>query len=217
MTVNGRVAKIGESVDTEHDELRVDGTLVKPPAEHVWLKLHKPPSVMTTRADPRGRKTVFDLVDDVPGLTYVGRLDYMTEGLLLLTNDGAAANALMHPSGEVERAYVAIVRGDAPGAAVKARRGVELDDGPVRPRKVDARPLNDGSGRYELEVTITEGRKREVRRLCQALGLRVERLLRVRFGPITLGDLAVGESRHLTAPELVKLRAVLNLMSGSEP
>jgi 23S rRNA pseudouridine2605 synthase len=182
---------------------------VPAPEATVWLALHKPANIMTTRADPRGRKTVFDLVDDVPGLTYVGRLDYMTEGLLLLTNDGAAAHALTHPSGEIERTYVAIVQGDAPGAVQKARRGVELEDGPVLPRKVAARVTGDG--RYEFEVTITEGRKREVRRLCKALGLRVERLTRVSFGPISLGHLGVGQSRPLTAKELVKLTAVLNL------
>lgn len=214
VTVNGRVAQIGESVDPSRDELRVDGRVVRPAAEVVWLMLHKPSSVMTTRSDPRGRKTVFDLVNDVPGLTYVGRLDYMTEGLLLLTNDGAAANALMHPSGEVERTYVAIVRGDAPSAATRAKAGVELEDGPVKPRRVAARLLGDG--RYEFEVTIAEGRKREVRRLCQALGLGVERLMRVGFGPIVLGDLPPGASRPLTAKELVKLSAVLNLMKGAE-
>ena len=215
VTLNGRVARLGESMDTARDELRVDGQIVKTPVEVVpmWLALHKPAGVMTTRADPRGRKTVFDLVDDVRGLTYVGRLDYMTEGLLLLTTDGAAAHALTHPSGEVERTYVAIVHGDAPAAVLMAMRGVELEDGPVRPRRVIARALRDGS--YEFEVTITEGRKREVRRLCTALGLRVERLIRVGFGPIALGDLPVGESRRLTEKELVKLSAVLNLMKGS--
>ena len=209
VTVNGAVAQLGQSVDISRDELRVDGRMVPAPEATVWLVLHKPANVMTTRADPRGRKTVFDLVDDVPGLTYVGRLDYMTEGLLLLTNDGAAAHALTHPSGEIERTYVAIVQGDAPAAVQKARRGVVLEDGPVLPRKVAARATGDG--RYEFEVTITEGRKREVRRLCKALGLRVERLTRVSFGPISLGHLRVGESRPLTAKELVKLAAVLNL------
>jgi len=215
--VNGRVAKIGDSVDTARDELRVDGNIVQSPVggDPVWLALHKPAGVMTTRADPRGRKTVFDLVDDVAGLTYVGRLDYMTEGLLLLTTDGAAAHALTHPSSEIERMYVAIVQGDAPAAVLRAKKsgGVELEDGPVRPRHVAARALRDG--RYEFEVTITEGRKREVRRLCTALGLRVERLIRVGFGPITLGDLPVGAARPLTTKELVKLSAVLNLKGSS--
>ena len=213
VTVNGRVAQIGQSVDPEHDEIRVDGKAILAPAAPVWIMLHKPAGVMTTRSDPRGRQTVFDLVDDAPGLTYVGRLDYMTEGLLLLTTDGTGANRLMHPSGEVERTYVAIVRGDADSAARMAKRGVDLDDGPVQPLAVSTRSL--GGGRHEFEVTIAEGRKREVRRLCKALGLTVERLIRVRFGPIELGDLPVGKSRRLTPKELVKLSAVLNLKADA--
>lgn len=213
VTINGKAAQIGQTVDADRDDIRVDGHVVRAPAESVWLALHKPAGVMTTRSDPRGRKTVFDFVEDAPGLTYVGRLDYMTEGLLLFTNDGQAVNALMHPSGEVERTYVAVVRGDAAAAAVRAKRGVELDDGPVRARKVAARSI--GGGRHEFEVTITEGRKREVRRLCKALGLEVERLIRVSFGPIELGDLAVGVSRPLTPKELVKLSAVL-FLKGSK-
>jgi len=199
VTVNGRVATLGESADPERDDIRVDGQPVRAPAQTVWLALHKPAQVMTTRDDPRGRKTVFDLVDDAPGLTYVGRLDYLTEGLLLLTNDGEAGHALMHPSTEVERTYVAVVRGDAPAAVVAARKGVELDDGPVRPRNVSARTA--GGGVFEFELTITEGRKREVRRLCKALGLHVERLIRTRYGPVQLGRLEVGKSRPLTDDE----------------
>jgi 23S rRNA pseudouridine2605 synthase len=199
VTVNGRVVGIGQSVDVDADEIRVDGKLVRGPATTAWLALHKPAGVMTTRSDPEGRRTVFDLVERVPGLTYVGRLDYLTEGLLLLTNDGAAAHALAHPSTQVERTYVAIVRGDASAAAQVARRGVELDDGPVQPTGVRSRSL--GGGLHEFEVTITEGRKREVRRLCKALGLTVERLIRVRYGPVSLGDLGVGQSRPLTQKE----------------
>jgi len=199
VTVNGRVATLGESADPGRDDIRVDGKPVRVPARPVWIALHKPAQVMTTRDDPWGRRTVFDLVDDAPGLTYVGRLDYLTEGLLLLTNDGEAVHALMHPSTEVERSYVAVVRGDAPAAVVAARKGVVLEDGPVRPRDVSARPLRDGL--FELELTITEGRKREVRRLCKALGLRVERLIRVRYGPVRLGRLDAGASRPLTDDE----------------
>jgi 23S rRNA pseudouridine2605 synthase len=203
VTVNGQQAHLGQSVDPARDEIRVDGKPIRAASKAVWILLHKPAGVMTTRADPRGRKTVFDLVDDVPGLTYVGRLDYLTEGVMLLTTDGAAAHALMHPSGEVERVYVAIVTGNAGEAAVRARRGVELDDGTVHPVKVDARPL--GGGRWEFEVTITEGRKREVRRLCKALDLTVERLIRVRYGAIALGKLKPGESRRLTPNEVAAL------------
>jgi 23S rRNA pseudouridine2605 synthase len=199
VTVNGVVAQIGQSVDPTRDEIRVDGKLVRAQEATVWFALHKPAGVMTTRVDPRGRRTVFELVPDIPGLTYVGRLDYLTEGLLLFTNDGRAANALMHPSNAVERTYVAIVRGDASSAARTARRGVQLDDGPVRPTHVEARNLGDG--RHEFVVTITEGRKHEVRRLCKALGLHLERLIRVRYGPVELGDLPPGHSRPLTDAE----------------
>jgi 23S rRNA pseudouridine2605 synthase len=161
--------------------------------------LHKPAGVLTTRQDPEGRPTVFDLAPKRPGLTYVGRLDYMTEGVLLLTTDGDGAHALTHPSREIERTYVAVVRGNAAAAVREARRGVELEDGPVRPEHVEARPI--GNRRWEFEVTLTEGRTREVRRLCEALELEVERLVRVRFGPVRLGALASGEVRRLSPLE----------------
>jgi pseudouridine synthase len=123
----------------------------------------------------------------------------MTEGVLLLTTDGAAAHALTHPSREVARTYVATVRGKVGAAVREARRGVELEDGLVVPIEVDAAPL--GKGRSEFLVTIAEGRTREIRRLCEALGLDVERLVRTRFGPVKLGSLPPGETRPLTAAE----------------
>jgi 23S rRNA pseudouridine2605 synthase len=199
VTVNGGVAHVGQSVDPAADRITVDGKPVGPPRAAEWIVLNKPPGVITTRSDPDGRTTVFDLVKPRPGLTYVGRLDYLTEGVLLLTTDGAAAHRLTHPSREVERTYVAVVTGDVDRAVRAARRGVELHDGPVVPRHVEARPA--GSGRSEFEVTIAEGRNREVRRLCAALGLEIERLVRVRFGPVTLGDLASGGTRPLTPRE----------------
>src|SRR5215467_1476611 len=192
VAVNGMPAQIGQSVDPSRDQITVDGRrigLVASPEHATWLVLHKPPGVMTTRSDPDGRRTVFDLVPPVPGLTYVGRLDYLTEGVLLLTTDGAAAHHLSHPSSEIERTYVATVTGKGDEAAQVARRGVTLDDGPVRPTRVEVRKL--GRDRWAFEVTITEGRKREVRRLCSALGLGVERLVRTKFGPVELGDLPI--------------------------
>lgn len=203
VTVNGTVAHIGQVVDPERDDIRLDGKKVKAAAEHTWILLHKPSGVMTTRADPEGRETVFDLVKDVPGLTYVGRLDYLTEGVLLLTTDGAAANTLTHPRYEVEREYVAIVTGDVESAVAEARRGVELEDGLVQVADASARRI--GGGRSEFCVTIAEGRKREVRRLCKALGLTIERLIRVRYGPVQLGDLRVGRSRPLTVQEIAAI------------
>jgi pseudouridine synthase len=205
--VNGVVATIGLVVDPERDKIVVDDAPVAAPRDKAeWLMLNKPAGVMTTKSDPDGRKTVFDLVPNIPGLTYVGRLDYLTEGVLLLTTDGSAAHRLSHPSSEVERTYVATVTGKGDEAVYVAREGVELEDGPVKPRRVTARKL--GRDRWEFEVTITEGRKREVRRLCSALGLNVERLVRIRFGPVELGDLPSGESRKLTSRERSLLLAV---------
>jgi 23S rRNA pseudouridine2605 synthase len=203
VTINGRVAEIGQSVVPATDEIRVDGKTVQAPVEAEWIVLHKPAGVMTTRSDPERRKTVFDLVKPVRGLTYVGRLDYMTEGVLLLTTDGKAAHALTHPSGGVERTYVAIVTGDIVTAVKQARRGVELPDGPVTASDVSSKPIS--GGRHEFQVTITEGRKREVRRLCTALGLEVERLIRTQYGPVSLGKLSVGRSRGLTDFERTEL------------
>ena len=209
VTVNGRAATIGEVIDPARDVIAVDGTPVSIEPERVWIVLNKPPGVVTTRRDPAGRRTVFDLVPAHPGLTYVGRLDYLTEGLLLLTTDGAAAHALTHPSREVERTYVATVHGDAHGAARIARVGVELEDGVARPTAVQVRAV-PGRARYEFEITLTEGRTHEVRRICAALGLEVERLVRTSFGPVHLGSLEPGVSRPLSAREAQVLTAIVN-------
>lgn len=198
--VNGAIAHIGQGVDPAKDVVEVDGRRVSlETAPETWILLHKPAGYMTTRSDPQGRRTVFDLVEDVPGLVYVGRLDLETEGVLLLTTDGDAANRLTHPSAGLERVYVATVTGDAESAAREARRGVMLHDGLVLPKRVTVRPaVND---RWEFEVVIAEGRKREVRRLCREVGLRVERLVRTSFGPVALGKLPSGHTRPLTAKE----------------
>jgi 23S rRNA pseudouridine2605 synthase len=207
VSVNGVPADIGQLVDPARDVIMLDGQPVQTRVTaHRWIVLHKPAAVMTTRKDPGGRKTVFDLIDDVPGLVYVGRLDFMTEGVLLLTTDGTAAHALTHPSREVERTYVATVQGDAVNAAKQARRGVELEDGMVVPREVIAHPL--GGRRWAFEITITEGRTHEVRRICDALGLEVERLVRTRFGPVRLGNLPSGEARALNGTERGDRRGV---------
>ncbi len=209
VTVNGSVAQIGQVVDPARDLIVLDGTPVSTKVStHRWIVLHKPAAVMTTRSDPQGRPTVFDLVERVPGLVYVGRLDFMTEGVLLLTTDGKAAHTLTHPSFEIERTYVATVQGDAVGAAREARRGVELEDGVVVPREVKAHPL--GGRRWGFEITIAEGRTHEVRRLCDALGLTVERLVRTRFGPVRLGELPSGETRALTTNERSVFEALLH-------
>ena len=203
VTVNGAKAQVGQTVDPGKDVIMVDGERIDRPAPLEWFVHHKPAGVITSRHDPEGRKTVFDLVPKRPGLTYVGRLDYLTEGVLLLTTDGAAAHRLTHPSRKLERTYVASVLGDAEGATEQAHMGVELEDGVVRPKKFKAQKL--GRGRWELTITIAEGKNREVRRFCEALGLEVDRLVRVKFGPVELGDLPVGKVRSLTKIEVKAL------------
>jgi 23S rRNA pseudouridine2605 synthase len=206
VTVNGARAQVGQTVDPDKDVIMVDGDRIDRPSPLEWFVLHKPAGVITSRHDPEGRKTVFDLVPKRPGLTYVGRLDYLTEGVLLLTTDGAAAHRLTHPSRKLERTYVASVIGDAEGATEQAHMGVELEDGVVRPKKFKAQKL--GRLRWELTITIAEGKNREVRRFCEALGLEVDRLVRVKFGPVELGDLPVGKVRSLTKLEVKALEKV---------
>ncbi len=206
--VNGAVAVVGQTVDPDRDLITIDASPIPRPAAAVWLLLNKPTGVLTTARDETGagRRTVFDLVPTTlrrPGLTYVGRLDFMTEGVLLLTTDGDAANRLTHPSHAVDRTYIATVQGNAMTAGRALRQGIELEDGPMRPADVVVRSV--GNRRWELELTIAEGRTREVRRACEMLGLRVERLVRTRFGPITLGDLEAGSVRPLTALERRRL------------
>jgi 23S rRNA pseudouridine2605 synthase len=203
VTVNGTVAQVGQTVDPERDVILVDGNRIGAPAPTEWFVLNKPAGVITSRHDPEGRRTVFDLVPARPGLTYVGRLDYLTEGVLLLTTDGSAAHRLTHPSHEVERTYVASVLGEGDLAVEEARYGVQLEDGLVKPKRMRADKM--GRGRWDLTITLSEGRNREVRRLCEALGLQVDRLVRVKFGPVELGDLASGRVRSLTRRERAEL------------
>jgi 23S rRNA pseudouridine2605 synthase len=207
--VNGTVAVTGQVVDPSRDRITVDGLLLDRPKTVTWIVLNKPAGFLTTRSDPEGRPTIFGLVPDTPGLTYVGRLDFMTEGVLLLTTDGEAAHRLTHPSSGVERTYVATVRGNAMAAARRAMRGVELEDGPVQPVHVEATPL--GNRRSAFEIVLTEGRTREVRRLCEALGLEVERLVRTQYGPVELKELEPGAHRELSSRERQRIRSLVTM------
>ena len=203
--VNGRPATVlGTRVHGELDEVLVDGARVRPGPVR-WVMLNKPAGFLTTRRDERGRATVYDLLPaSLGGLVHVGRLDRATEGLLLLTNDGEAAHLLAHPRHRVEREYRARVVG-TPSPAVVRRlvSGVKLKDGVARARR--ARVLVRDPPRAVLELVLTEGRKREVRRMCRAVGHPVRQLERVRFGPIRLPGLARGAWRELTKTERAAL------------
>lgn len=204
--VNGRVAKLGSSADPETDRITVDGKPVRP-AQEAWIALHKPVGHVVSRTDAEGRPTVFALVPRVPGLTYVGRLDAMTGGLLLLTTDGEAVNRLTHPRYEVEKTYRVRVHGRT-SAEIRTQFGrpVPIDGRPVAVRRVTVRPADGGS--TDIQLVLTEGRNRIVRRMCEALGLKVERLTRLAHGPVRLGRLAPGVWRHLTPREIAALRAL---------
>lgn len=206
--VNGEVVtELGTRVDPDHDTVELDGEPVTPEAKR-WVAFHKPPGVLTTRSDPHGGTTIYDaLPEALSGLTYVGRLDRDAEGLLLMTNDGDLANRVQHPSGEVEREYWVEASGVVDqGVVRRLTAGVRLEDGTAKARR--ARVLDAGPIVSHLRLVLTEGRKREVRRMMSEVGHAVLRLRRLRFGPVRLGDLPRGEWRPLTSEELGELRKV---------
>jgi pseudouridine synthase len=229
VAVNGSVVtRPGTTVEPGRDKITVRGRAVRArfpeasPRAGVCLALHKPTGVLTTRSDPGGGRTVFDLVDepDRGRLVYVGRLDRDTEGLLLLTDDGRLAHRLTHPRWGVERTYVADVGGalDERKLAAGAAHGIELEDGRTTPfgaRILDRRGAGRGA-RREVRLVLAEGRKREVRRILEACGGQVLRLVRTRYGTVSLDGLAPGASRRLTAAELDRLRALVGLASPGD-
>ncbi len=200
VTINGRPASLGDKV-TEDDELAVDGSVLSTKPDAVTYLLNKPVGVVSTASDPQGRQTVVDMVPADRRVYPVGRLDMDTEGLLLLTNDGDLANRLTHPRYGVDKEYIVHVEGrPGRGALRKLREGVELDDGITAPAQASA--ISPGV----IKLVIHEGRNRQVRRMCDAVGHPVIRLVRSRIGPIVDRHLKPGQSRRLSEEELLALQ-----------
>ncbi|HRC07209.1 MAG TPA: pseudouridine synthase [Miltoncostaeales bacterium] len=209
VTVNGDVAELGRTVESA-DVIAVDGAQIRTERTVTYL-LFKPIGTVSTVTDPQGRPTVLDGFPDDVRLYPVGRLDLNTSGALLITNDGELAHRLMHPSYRVPKVYEALVEGRVSAAGIRSLRdGVELDDGPTHPAKVDRMDRMHPGGTW-LTLEIHEGRNRQVRRMCEAVGHRVLRLHRSRYGPLSLGRMARGQWRELTPQELTKLAKTVGL------
>jgi 23S rRNA pseudouridine2605 synthase len=216
VSVNGVVATLGARVDPARDVVRVDGDRLPTAAGLVYLALHKPQGMHSTMSDPQGRPCVGDLVRErgdgsgTSGLHHVGRLDAESEGLLLITNDGALGHRLTHPSYEVPKRYLVEIEGTVPRALGRAlRAGVNLDEGPA---KADSFTVVDSVGaRSSVEVVLHEGRNHVVRRMFAELGHPVLRLVRTAIGPIRLGDLRPGRTRHLSQAEVQSLYRLTDL------
>ena len=197
VTVNGQVATLGQSADPAVDEILVDGMPLPSPKSCVYIMLHKPRGYVTTLSDEKGRRTVADLVSDCGERVYpVGRLDMDSEGLLLLTNDGEFAERLMHPKHQVDKTYLTWVEGYTPELLERLRQPIVLDGYRIHAPKV--RVIKPGL----LEITIHEGRNRQVRRMCDRAGMAVTRLKRIQEGKLQLGDLPLGKWRYLTKEEV---------------
>ena len=210
VTVNGQViTQLGTQVE-EGDVVALDGVTLAPEARKRYILYHKPAGEVTTVSDDKGRETVMDRFADIPERLYpVGRLDYDSEGLLLLTNDGELAQRLTHPSCEVDKVYLARVSGNPSNEALdRLRRGVFMEGDERRTYPAQVRVVRDESLFTDVLVTIHEGRNRQVRRMFESVGHQVLLLRRVRFGPLELGALRRGEWRELTAQEIAQLKAL---------
>jgi pseudouridine synthase len=212
ITVNDRtVEEVGTIIDESKDIVKVDGTTVAPVEHKVYLLLNKPPQVMTTLHDPFKRKTVVNYLKDLPTRVYpVGRLDFDTEGVLLLTNDGDLAYRLAHPRYQIPKIYEARVKGYfKPEHAQAIKKGIKLDDGAVG--HADVAILGYSNQLTKIRLTLTEGRKREVKQLCKSVGHPVKQLRRVVFAGITARGLKLGRWRYLTNDEVEKLRELAKM------
>jgi 23S rRNA pseudouridine2605 synthase len=213
VAVNGAlVRELGTRVDPERDRVEVNGRPIRPPTAMVYLALNKPPGVVTTVRDPWGRQTVMSLIPRLGRLYPVGRLDADSEGLLLMTNDGDLANRLTHPRYGCEKEYRALIRGmpDEPDLEL-LREGIELEDGRTAPAAVERERGGAPPDWSWIRVTLRQGRNRQVRRMLEAIGFEVERLQRVRIGPLQLADLPLGASRPLSRSEVAALRATVGV------
>jgi 23S rRNA pseudouridine2605 synthase len=218
VTLNGEVARLGASADPESDRVALDGRPLRAEHAEYWM-LHKPRGVLTTTHDPRRRRTVLDLLPARAARLFpVGRLDLDTEGLVLLTNDGELAHALLHPSHESPREYRLLVEGRvSPETLARLATGIELEEGRSAPARV-ARPRYDAkTGCTRFELTVVEGRKRQIRRMLAHVGHPVRRLLRVRLGPLRLGRLPEGAARPLTAAEREALLRHARRLRSAQP
>ena len=218
VTVNGRVANLGDRADPSVDDIRLDGERLLREKPAYWI-VNKPRGVVTTVRDDEGRRTVMDLLPrNIGRLFPVGRLDRETSGLLLLTNDGDTAHVLLHPSLGNEREYKVNVKGQIDERAIgRLQKGVPLEDGRTAPGRVSAVRFDSDSGTSSFLLVLGEGRKRQIRRSLLILGFPVRRLVRIRMGPLRLGRLAVGEARPLRAEERRALLAhVAKLRAGDD-
>jgi 23S rRNA pseudouridine2605 synthase len=213
VTVNGAVATLGESADADRDAIALDGEPIQREPLEYWI-VHKPKGVLTTVSDPEGRSTVMDLVQESTARLFpVGRLDLLSEGLVLLTNDGPLTHSLLHPSFGEEREYRVTVRGSIDRSTLRRiSEGVELEDGLTAPARAGAVRFDPGTRTTCFALTLVEGKKRQIRRMMSELGHSVIRLVRVRMGPLELGRLAPGEARPLRARER---RVLKRAMAGS--
>lgn len=202
--VNGQVAELGQSADPDQDTIELDGKPIPSGGDYVYIMLHKPRGYVTTLSDEKGRPNVTQLVDCGKRVYPIGRLDMDSEGLLLLTNDGEFANHLMHPKAEVDKTYEVWVTDFAPGGEKRLEMPITIDGYTIRPPKVKLLS-SQGKGAH-LYITIHEGRNRQIRRMCQAAGMRVTRLRRIAEGAVRLGDLKKGTWRYLTAEEIDHLK-----------
>lgn len=209
VTVNGRIVReLGTKADPDKDAIKVMGKLIRMPQSNTYIVLNKPVGYITSMSDPEGRPVVTDLLKGVKSRVYpVGRLDYDTEGLLILTNDGELANRLMHPSHEIPKTYLVKIKGTLEDIEMeKLAKGVKLEDGLTAPAVV--RKLKKADANSWIEITIHEGRYHQVKRMVEKVGHSVIKLIRVRYGSIELGNVPPGQYRYLTHEEVKDLKEV---------